>query len=280
VLWKELVGALGSRIGVTEAGFVLESVTGKRQREYSLEPDEVVDPSVLAALAKITERVESGEPLQHVLGRWGFRTLDLSVDARALIPRPETEIVVEHALIELDRTTFPAPPLVLDLGVGSGAIACALVAEHETVTVIGVDRSREALALAAENRTILGARAARVRLVASDWYTAIGPRLERRVAMIVANPPYLSEAEWRVAPATVREWDPRGALVGGPAGTEAYDAVIGGAGRFLVPGGSLVLEIGSTQSAAIAEIAAGSGASSCAIFPDLVGRDRVAVVSW
>ncbi|HWD24295.1 MAG TPA: peptide chain release factor N(5)-glutamine methyltransferase [Acidimicrobiales bacterium] len=277
--WRDLVSELNARLGPPEAGFAIESVTGRRPSALALVLDEQVDPSVAEEARRIAGRVELGEPLQHVLGRWGFRTVDLFVDDRALIPRPETEIVVEHALAELDRDPGPAP-IVLDLGVGSGAIACALAAEHLSVRVIGVDRSLEALCLAAKNRASLGRAGARVHLLASDWYGALGGALEHRVKVIVSNPPYLSEAEWRDAPAVVREWDPYDALVGGQEGTEAYAALIAGAPRYLEPGGALVLEIGSSQAGAIEAIGVQAGAVSCAISPDLAGRPRVAALSW
>jgi release factor glutamine methyltransferase len=277
--WRELLSELGVRLGPTEAGFVIQSVTGQRSAALALLLDEQVDRRVVEEARTIARRVELGEPLQRVLGGWGFRTVDLFVDGRALIPRPETEIVVEHALGRLNQSAHPAP-LVLDLGVGSGAISCALVAEHPSVTVIGVDRSRDALELAATNRAALGRPGERIHLVGSDWYGALGGSLEHRVGVIVANPPYLSEAEWRDAPPVVREWDPYEALVGGPVGTEAYDEVIAGAPRYLVPGGSLVLEIGATQAGAVEAIAERAGATSCAVWPDLAGRSRVAVVSW
>ena len=278
--WRELSEELRARLGATEAGFVLGEVTGSGAADLVRRWNEHVDPEVAAAARAVAARVESGEPLQHVLGRWGFRTLDLAVDARALIPRPETEIVVEHALTAIDRVVARGQKVVLDLGVGSGAIACAVACEREAVTVIGVDRAPEALALAAENRSSLGRVGERIHLVASDWYSALSPALEAGVALIISNPPYLSTAEWAAAPAVVRKWDPYGALVAGPSGLEAIAAVVADAPRMLVPGGSLVLEIGATQGDAARRLAAQAGARSVEVAPDLAGRDRVVVVSW
>jgi release factor glutamine methyltransferase len=270
---------LSARLGSTEAGFVLCDVSGRRTADLVRIWNEPVDPDVADAAHTIARRVESGEPLQHVLGRWGFRSLDLLVDVRALIPRPETEIVVEDALGAIDRVAAPGPTIVLDLGVGSGAIACALVSERDGIVVIGVDRAPAALALAAENRALLGPARGRLQLLGSDWYSALAP-LAGKVAVIVSNPPYLSSAEWTEAPPIVREWDPYDALVAGVRGTEAIAVVVAGAPRMLVPGGALVVEIGATQGAAARSLAIGAGAQSVEIHRDLAGRDRVLVATW
>jgi release factor glutamine methyltransferase len=279
VRWRELLDELTCRLGATEAAFVIEAATGVRTSSLVAVWNETADPTAIEAARTIADRVGRGEPLQHVLGGWGFRTLDLRVDSRALIPRPETEVLVGHALTALDRTRSRRR-LALDLGVGSGAIACALVAERDALEVVGVDRSTDALALAAENRAFLGPKANRLRLVASDWYSAFGSSLDGRVALIVSNPPYLSDREWHDAPAIVREWDPRGALVGGAVGTEAIAEVLAGASRLLIPGGALVLEIGATQADAVRVLATQAGAVSVAVEQDLAQRDRVVVVSW
>jgi len=127
---------------------------------------------------------------------------------------------------------------------------------------------------------LLGDRAAHVSLVAGEWYAPIGPTLENRCALIVSNPPYLSEAEWSAAPAVVREFDPRAALVAGPIGTEAIESVISGAERYLADGGVVVLEIGADQGEAASVLARHAGANRIEVDTDLVGRDRVLVVSW
>ncbi len=278
--WRELGDELGARVGTTEAGFVLHAVSGRDRGALLRCGGDTVAPDVVERAREIAGRVEQGEPLQHVLGSWGFRTVDLLVDRRALIPRPETEVLVDHVLCALERRRGVGPPLVVDLGTGSGAIACALVAERDDVVVIAVDSSPDALALAATNRSRLGDPGARMRLVGSDWYGAFGPALRGRVAVIVANPPYLSEAEWREAPPVVREWDPYDALVGGEVGTEAIEAVGRGAADLLEATGTLVLEIGSGQAVAVAAILGCLGATRVEISTDLVGRDRVATASW
>ena len=283
--WRELTEELTGRVGSTEAGFVVEHVSGMTPTAVFRSWDAPVDPATVAEARRVVDRVSSGEPLQHIVGRWGFRTLDLAVDARALIPRPETESVVGHALGALDslgsgdrRKT--GAQLALDLGVGSGAIACALVAERSGLAVIGVDRSTRALGLAEENRRSLGPLGGMIRLCAGDWYSPFGPALERRCALIVSNPPYLSEDEWAAAPLVVREWDPYGALVAGPVGTEAIEAVVDGAERYLREGGALVVEIGATQAAAVRTIAERAGVAALAVERDLAGRDRTAVMRW
>jgi release factor glutamine methyltransferase len=277
--WGDLLRELADRLGATEGRFAFETATGRLPSATPWSLGGCADPAAVTRARAIAERVEGGEPLQHVLGTWGFRTLEVRVDARALVPRPETEVVVGTALECLGPVD--SRPIALDLGTGSGVIACALVAEHRSVEVVAIDRSLPALALASENRAALPERcAARVHLLAGVWCAPLGPRLAGRVAVVVANPPYLSEEEWRSAPPTVRDWDPYDALVSGPTGTEAIAAVVGASRPLVAPGGALVIEIGAAQANAVRAIAASTGASSVEVEPDLAGRDRVAVVRW
>ncbi len=245
----------------------------------------------------------AGEPLQYVLGRWGFRRLDLALDRRVLIPRPETEEVVDHALAELDRRLPRTPPgpspsnwrdsppetrgdraknawgstaVVVDLGTGSGAIALSVAAEREGVTVWGTERSPAALALARANLAGLGGRAAtRVRLAEGDWYDALPADLAGSVDVIVANPPYVAAGE--ELPPVVADWEPPDALVSGPTGLEAVGAVVAGAPRWLAPGGALVVEVGATQATAARALAVAAGFAAPEVRPDLAGRPRVLV---
>jgi len=217
-----------------------------------------------------------GEPLQYVLGRWGFRTLDLMVDRRVLIPRPETEGVVDHALTELDRLPPAQARVVVDLGTGSGAIALAIAAERADVTVWAADRSSDALAVARANLAGLGGRAApRVRLVEGDWYEALPAELTGTVDVIVANPPYVGSSD--ALPPVVADWEPVEALVPGPTGLEALRVIVAGAGRWLLSPGALVVEIGETQAGVALELAQAAGLVSAVVHPDLGGRPRTLV---
>jgi len=303
VTWRELLADAGASLGDTwEARRLAEEVSGTPFSSLAASLDQVPSLRARQAFARLLERRRRGEPLQHVLGHWSFRTLELLVDGRALVPRPETEVVAGQALAELERlrarraevATAPAgarspsavPPsagglLALDLGTGSGAIACALVAECPAVTVVGVDRSPAALRLAAANRARLRpADAERLMLVEGGWYAPLDPALAGAVDLVVANPPYLAEAEWDGLDPVVRDFDPREALVAGPTGLEALEAVVAGAPAVLVAGGSVVVEIAPLQAGAARWMATSAGAEEVEVLTDLAGRQRVLVARW
>jgi release factor glutamine methyltransferase len=227
-------------------------------------------------------RRESGEPLQYVVGRWGFRSLDLMVDPRVLIPRPETEQVVEVALAELARaikaTPDAAPPVIADLGTGSGAIALALAAEVPGVQVWATDSSEAALAVARANLAGLGGMAAtRVRLTRGSWFSALPAELRGRLSVVVSNPPYVADAEVAGLPAEVAEWEPREALVAGPSGLEAVDALLAEAPEWLGVPGAAVIEIAPHHQTTATSLARDAGFAEVEVHPDLAGRSRALV---
>jgi release factor glutamine methyltransferase len=209
-----------------------------------------------------------------VLGRWGFRTLDLLVDRRVLIPRPETEVVAGlavDALAALDR-----PGLAVDLGTGSGAIALSLAAERwPHVEVWATDASPDALAVARANLAALGRRAGVVRLVEGDWYAGLPGSLRGRVDVIVSNPPYVADDD--PLPRAVADWEPTVALRAGPDGLDDVRALIAGAPEWLSTEGVLVLEIGETQGEAVVALAEAAGLTAVRVVADLTGRDRAVV---
>jgi release factor glutamine methyltransferase len=217
----------------------------------------------LARLRLLVARRAAREPLAYVLGEWGFRRLTLALDARALVPRPETEVVVERCLALLADV---AEPRVLDVGVGSGAIALALVDEHPGVRVVAVDRSPQALALARVNKKKTGA-GDRVELVEGDLLDGVpGP-----FDLVVSNPPYVTPTEFELLEPEIRSHEPRGALVGTGVGEEiARRSLI-----VLRPGGWVVLESAAERAGALAEALAGMGYSDVAVTADLAGRSRV-----
>lgn len=249
----------------------------------------------------MVERRCSGEPVQYVLGHWAFRHLDLLVDRRALIPRPETEVVVEVALGELGHLAhlarlgelghlahlarlapparLAAKPLVaVDLGTGSGAIALSLVAENSEVEVWATDVSGDALALASANLARAGApMAGRARLVQGNWWEALPEELAGTVDLAVANPPYIAEAEVTSLPEEVSAWEPFEALVAGATGLEALELIVLGASSWLCPRSALVAEIAPHQASAARALAREAGFGEALVRQDLVGRDRVLV---
>jgi len=217
------------------------------------------------------ERRARREPLQHVIGEQEFLELTLRVDRRALIPRPETEGLVETAL------ALEPPPgaRVADLGTGSGCIAVALATRRPDLRLVALDRSPEALALARLNARRHGVRAA-IRFVRGDFCRM--PRAwHGRMSLVVSNPPYVSEAEWAGLEPEVRDHDPRAALVAGPRGTEAYESLLPAARELLRPGGHIVLELGWGQDRRVAALARGAGLDVLDVRPDHAGIPRVLV---
>ncbi len=239
------------------------------------------DLDAAPALSSAVQRRLSGEPLQYVLGHWPFRSLDLDVDERVLIPRPETEALVDVALGELARSGAKAP-FILDLGCGSGAIGLSLLDELQrrgvTATLVAVDESLDALALA--RRNALKHRLHAVSFVQSSWFDSLDRSLQSHVDLVVANPPYVSEAEFTTLDPVLR-YEPRGAIVspdaGGVAGFADAEAVILGARSWLTPHGVLVLEHANTQRAAVLSSAAAAGFSYVEDLNDAAGQPRVLV---
>jgi release factor glutamine methyltransferase len=270
--WRRLLADAAAEVGDEgDARRIVEEASGYEGATLVLHLDDPCTALTHARWARMVERRVAGEPLQYVLGRWGFRTLDLLVDKRVLIPRPETEVVVEHALAEIDRIDAR---IAVDLGTGSGAIALSLAVERPSLSVWATDSSAPALDVARANLAGLGRAGGRVRIVEGDWYAALPPELKGGVDVIVSNPPYVAEGE--PLPDEVAEWEPRGALRSGPDGLDAVNVLVTEAPAWLRVGGVLVLEIGESQGAAAVERAAAAGFRA-AVRPDLAGRDRVLV---
>ena len=231
------------------------------QRQLSPEAEEGYE----ALLARRARR----EPLAYILGHWGFRRLTLKTDARALVPRPETEIVVERALEHLNGMEAPA---VLDVGTGTGAIALAIVDEHRKARVTAIDASADALALARENLDLLGING-RVRLVEHDLTEGLG---RDEFDLVVSNPPYVEPEDIETLQPEVRDWEPRIALVA----HGATEAVARAATEALRPGGWVVLEIAENQAVKVAGLLTDLGYENLRISPDMAGRDRVIEAQW
>jgi release factor glutamine methyltransferase len=220
----------------------------------------------LAACRALLERRGRREPVAYIVGRWGFRGLDLAVDARVLVPRPETELVVERCL-ELLRD---APgPRVLDVGTGSGAIALAIAAERPDAVVTACDVDAGALALAAENAARLGPG---VELVRSDLLAGLAGRSFHAV---VSNPPYVSEREIAGLEPEVARWEPRVATVAGADGMAVLRRLAADALMHLEAGGALVLECGEGQAEPLMAELRERGYAEVASRPDLAGIERV-----
>ncbi len=256
-----------------DARRLVERASGYDGSELVVHLGERVPHRARAHLDTMVERRAAGAPLQYVLGRWAFRHLDLLVDRRVLIPRPETEQVVEVALAELRRLAPERPTTVVDLGTGSGAIALSVAVEVVTARVWASDVSPDALAVARANLAGIGRPAARVRLTEGDWFSALPSELLGAVDMVVANPPYVAADD--DLPPEVSDWEPSTALVAGPTGLEHLLRIVEEAPRWLARPGALVVELAPHQAETITAAARAAGFADLEVRPDLAGRHRV-----
>ena len=276
VVWRRLWSETAERVPRPQARWLCEVASGHDGDDFLDILDRPPTQRAVAHLDSMLARVDAGEPLQYVLGRWGFRHLDLMVDRRVLIPRPETATVVEVAL-RLARS-MPRPIVCADLGTGSGAIGLSLATELplDGVTVWMSDSSADALDVARANAAGIGRAAANVRAAHGDWFEALPRELLGGLAVAVSNPPYVADDDAELEP-IVREWEPEAALFSGPDGLDAIRHLVDEAFRWLRPGGWLVIEIGSGHGDRVTELLRTAGYTDVEIITDLSGHDRVAV---
>jgi release factor glutamine methyltransferase len=285
--WRALLREAVDRL--TEAGVpsplsdarrIVEEASGWEGADHPLHLDDTSTTLTANAFHTLLDRRVAGEPLQYVLGRWGFRCLDLYVDRRVLIPRPETETVVGAALEEIDRLAAAhgdRPLIAVDLGTGSGAIALSLALERATIEVWATDRSEAALAVVHANLAGAGRTGGRVRTVAGEWFSALPPELRGGVDIVVSNPPYVAEAEVADLPPEVAEWEPMDALVAGPSGLEAIETIVAEAPAWLARPGAVVVEHAPSQAEAVVGWAHAAGFADAETRRDLAGRPRMLV---
>jgi len=244
---------IGEALGSTRTALYADST-----RELSEEES--------AALERLVARREAREPLAYILGEWGFRRLTLKVDRRVLVPRPETEVVVERCLELLRGLDRPA---VLDVGTGSGAIALAIADEHPGARVTAIDVSTGALEVAREN-----ARAAGIEVAFAEHDVRDG--LEGLYDLVVSNPPYVTATEIETLEPEVRDWEPRIATVG----EEYTQAIAAAAAGVLVHDGHLVLEVADGRAGQVSQLLGRLGYDDVRRGEDLTGRDRVVEGRW
>jgi release factor glutamine methyltransferase len=249
-----------------DAELLLAHALGLSRLELYTQHDRPLTETERAAARSLVERRGRREPLAYVLGEWGFRRLTLRTDARALVPRPETEVVVERALA---RIAGVEAPRVVDVGTGSGAIALAIADERPDARVVATDVSPDALALAREN-------AARLGLAVELVETALLDGVDGPVDLVVSNPPYVLAEELGELEPEVRDWEPRLATV-----ADGQTEALVRAGTGVLAGrGALVLEVHEGRAAEVAALLDSAGYADVTITRDLVGRERVVEGTW
>jgi release factor glutamine methyltransferase len=252
-----------------DAEHLLAKALGVGRIDLYLQHDRQLTTAEADSARALVERRGRREPLAYVLGEWGFRRLTLKVDGRVLIPRPETEVVVDRCLALIEGVDAPA---VLDVGTGSGAIALAVADERPDARVTAIDISPGALELARENAARTGL-AARVGFLLHDLTAGLPAG---RFDLVASNPPYVDPDELGALQPEVSEWEPQEALVG----RGATSVVARGATRVLRPGGSLVLEVADGSAGAVLALLAELGFVETRATADLTGRDRVVEGRW
>ena len=280
--WREIIGLTSDylqRQGVPDfqtAAELLAARLLKCGRGFLVSHlEREVPEQYLEAMRRGMARLAKGEPLQYVLGEWDFRTLTLKCDRRALIPRPETEELVER-VVRFAKAGVPSAvgcrPFIVDVGTGSGCIILSLAKELGEGVYLGTDISPDAIALAQENAARSGL-AEKVRFAVADGMDEFDPE---SVDVIVSNPPYIASAECETLDPRVKDFEPRMALDGGESGLDFYDRFVGDAMNVLKPGGAVFFEIGDGQGEALRRMLSDFGFGAIQIEKDFAGHDRYA----
>ncbi len=281
ITWGELLRESATELGSEqEARWLCEHASGLSRSEFDAARDEVVNDRCGVALRAMIARRLTGEPVQYVMKSWGFRFLDVLVDKRVLIPRPETEVVVQSALdlaCALTRTS-KTKLRIADLGTGSGVIGLSLASElpRGRSEVWLTDLSADALEVARANLAGLGLINGDVRVVQGSWFAALPGELKQSFDLIVSNPPYIAVNDSSIE-ASVRMYEPHLALFAGDNGLDAYREIISQAGEWLTAEGWLVLEIGHQQAEAVRELLTNNSFKQIEIRRDLSGHERIAM---
>ncbi len=257
------LAARGSASPRLDSELLLGNVLGLARLELYLHHDRPLEPAEVEAFRELLRRRGTGEPVAYLLGRWGFRRLDLRTDARALVPRPETEVLVELALARL-----PEGGVLADVGTGTGAIALSVASERPDARVVAIDLSRDALALARENAAMLEIDVA---FLEGDLLDALPDGV--RVDVIAANLPYVAVGDTRIERA-VHDHEPHQALYGGVDGLDHVRRLLAAAPQRLRPGGSVCLELGEQQALQVTAIAQAAGFADVETARDLAGIER------
>ena len=259
------------------AEWLLSAATGKGRTELYMAYDEPLSSDELARMRGFIERRAAGEPLQYVTGRTTFRFVEVACEPGVLIPRPETELLVDAALQGVDAARGMERPRVLEVGCGTGCVSCAIASERPGTHVTATDVSPEAASLARRNRDALGLADA-IDVVECDLDAGVPPELVGTFCVLVSNPPYIPDDVMRRLPDEVAGFEPHLALAGGPDGLDVFRRLLAAAPRELVPGGMLAVELHEDSLDAAADLAREQGGwKSVEVRRDLAGRPRFLV---
>ena len=278
ITWREMVKRTQDEVGERNiAQWLCEHASGCDADEFGDILGDLVSERSAQHLQSMLARYAKGEPLQYVMGRWAFRRLDLLVDSRVLIPRPETELLVEHVTrYALQKIRDVGRGVTIaDLGTGSGAVGLSVLHElpFESSEVWMTDVSEDALHVARANAAGVGRNAVGARFGHGSWYEALPVDLQGSLDAIVSNPPYIATGDPLVGE-SVLKWEPHNALFAGKDGLNDLRVVVSGAPDWLVPGGLLAVEMGFTQATVVSQLFESVGFKNVSVHKDLAGLDR------
>ncbi len=280
-MWRLDVEASLRSAGVAsanaEARWLTETVSGYESGEWSEIATTEPRAAQITRLESLVGRRVAGEPLQYVLGEWPFRSLDLMVDARVLIPRQETEYVVDFALEQIDLCAG-SQPNVVDLGTGSGAIALSIGLERRSAVVHATDLSEDSLEVARLNG--VGNGISNVVFHLGSWFEALPENLRGTIDVLVSNPPYVAENDRENLAVEVLDYEPRRALFSGPDGLDAIRVILRDAPQWLRKPGYVIIEHSPEQAEEIRSVAAEIGFTNVRTEMDLAGRERALIAEW
>lgn len=276
VAWaRQSLSQAGVSNAAQEAMWLLGHALGVRSHQLVSEAEQPVSADIWTRAERLVARRASREPLQYLLGTQEFCGLDFSVSPAVLIPRPETELLIHQVLSHVQSLSEAT---IVDVGTGSGCVAITLASRLDGRRILAIDRSAEALAVAATNAVRHAVRE-RIEWLEGDLLAPLQGRLcANSVEVIVSNPPYISESDWASLEPEVRVFEPRMALVGGEQGTELHERLLHESQEFLVPGGLLVMEIGAGQAPMVRQIAGHVGGyMALRVIEDAAGIERVVI---
>jgi len=279
VAWaKHTLEQAGVENAAQESRWLVADALGLEGHHLASKAEQPVSAEQWEHAGSLVSRRAAREPLQYILGTQEFCGLEFQVSSAVLIPRPETEVLVQETLraVDLDNES-----VLVDMGTGSGCVAITLATILGKARIVAVDRSPEALAVAKDNAE-RHAVAEKIQWVEGDLLSALrGLEMAGAVDVIASNPPYIAEADWAGLQPEVREFEPRSALFSGPKGTEFHERLLRESKEFLAPGGSLVMEIGQGQYMAVRQMAEHIGGyAPLRVVEDEAGIERVVIATW